>query len=1460
MNSRTPANQNQSQHVDLDRHFREFSQKELDDAEVLSASNVDHEWSASLNWGDLLERKRAIMLAAAGSGKTHELQTQRDVLMRDGRLAFFVRLEDLARESLVELLLPDEAARFEQWKTEPQCEAWFLLDAVDELKLNQGKLEQSLRRMRQAIDGHLHRAHIIISSRPSDWRTPSDEALVRQWLPIPETTEVVIKQESSAEAIFVQAISRSGFGQSNESKKEKHPQNDGLITVLLLPLADRHIKAYTKSRGVADADRLFAEIEKSNAWIFARRPLDLDDLISLWKTTGKLGTREEQHANNVRCKLRDDPERPDSGVLTDEMANDGAERLALAMTLMRCRTAKSPGSKQGAHDSEHSLDTADILHGWTVEQRATLLRRPIFDPATFGRVRFHHRSVHEYLAARRLFRLREKGMSLNKVFRLLLGEKYGERVIIPSMRPVAAWLSLWDSDVSREVVKREPDVLIEHGDPGSLSLQVRTSIIEGFVNNHAKGGWRGFRFPMEQIERIARSDLATVITRCWGKRLENAEVRNLLLSLIHKGSISECAPIAYQVALDASASANDRVTAIRALIACEKDTEVRAISRAILSEPKEWPLNVVNGVVTELFPAFWTCEQLVQLISRHESKKRRSGASDGTAWALRAVVHQPDPRYDDRILCVRLAALIRGGAEPGSSWYNIKSHYESFCSSLATLCLRVLEKTNGTVDEPLLEASVIACHLCDREASEESIKELRGWFSGRTQFREQIFWLEVQLMDLLDPSKESWDRFFHAKYRSLNGSFIPTDRQWVEKALFNSGNPGHQEVALHAWIDLWAMAGRKRAKLSGMRSQIAGIPSLMPAFDSRTQKPKDSESIKKYERESKRIAAEQAAKEAKRINGWKRWRTKMLRSPADYFTAKWHRATTDNLYRTLDGRSVSSGSHAVWSHANLVEMFNADIADRSREAFKREWRTSAPEVWTERLASKREGIPYLWVYGLCGVMAEAETPGWARLLTAVEARLATRLAMVEINGFAPFIKDLATDRPCEVDAVLGVELSAQLELAGTHSHLPALQDLTHADQVVKELMKPRLMSFLSTRLRFAIPEDANHWPHNIGQLLGILAETVTPEESTSVGKICLAHLNRAPNNPLALTWLLGVFRFVPEQGVKVFTELLTKRRGKSADDFAMQALATLFGGWDGIGLKIKEDDARAAALGDLIRCAYRYVRPEDDAEHEGAYSPDTRDEAERARSFLLSALIETPGPVAQRLLMKFASERSFRHFPDRLRHLARERAAKDAEYEPWSAEDIAALDRTFECPPSKRDELFQVMVDRLEDLQHDILHHDFTNRKTLMKIRKESEMQREIALKLDLKANGAYAVAREEEVADDKKTDIRLLADAGSVKAAIEIKIADNRWTLKHLEDALHKQLVGQYLRHRECRAGCLLLTDNGSRKTWSSRDGSVKLSFEEVIIHLNQLASRIESRRGYDVILRVVGLKFYPS
>jgi hypothetical protein len=338
--------------------------------------------------------------------------------LHDGKFAFFIALESLDRVPFVDLLSSAEQDLFNAWKANSHAPGWFFLDAVDELKLTKGKLDRALLRFSKAIDGHLSRARVIISSRPNDWRPNVDMATLESRLPLAEGRP---NRTPPPDEAFIRAL-REERGKSVKSQMEDQDdsvQTGTVRTVILLPMSHRQIELFVERSGLRDAQAFLAEIGRQHAWTFARRPLDLKELIVTWASSGRLGTRAEQHEVNVAAKLKDDPDRPDRGLLSDTRARLGAERLALALTLTRTRTIRSPEQAVDIERGEGVLDPATILRDWTEDERQALLRRALFDPATYGRVRFHHRSVQEFLAARRLKLLRDNGMPTNALFRLL---------------------------------------------------------------------------------------------------------------------------------------------------------------------------------------------------------------------------------------------------------------------------------------------------------------------------------------------------------------------------------------------------------------------------------------------------------------------------------------------------------------------------------------------------------------------------------------------------------------------------------------------------------------------------------------------------------------------------------------------------------------------------------------------------------------------------------------------------------------------------------------------------------------------------------------------------------------------------------------------------------------------------------------------------------------------------------
>ena len=449
--------------------------------------------------------------------------------------------------------------------------------------------------------------------------------------------------------------------------------------------------------------------------------------------------------------------------------------------------------------------------------------------------------------------------------------------------------------------------------------------------------------------------------------------------------------------------------------------------------------------------------------------------------------------------------------------------------------------------------------------------------------------------------------------------------------------------------------------------------------------------------------------------------------------------------------------------------------------------------------------------------------GWSRALSSEEARTAAAHATIEMNGFAPFIVDLAESHPSEVVEVVGGEVSVELKLGDEELHLPTLQNLSHTDRIVKRLLVPRLLAELARWPDTFTDESRSRWLHHLERVLRILGESEAEHDRVVIAQECRRRYEADQTGQLALMWLKGLFQFDLRCGASVLIEALGYGSDSKVSDRAIETFAALFGGRAPVALDISDPAESAIILRDLIRCAYARVRREDDLVHKGAYSPNTRDEAEMARGFLLSRLLDTPGPEVHRVVLELSREEDFAHIRDHLRLLARRKMAAEADLEPFGPAAIIALKDKLEAPPHDRDSLFTVMMDRLKDLDHDFRHGDFSDRKLVRNAAQEPDLQRTLAWRLKDKANGAYKITREEESADQKRTDIRFLSVRSGKKAVAEVKIAD-KWSLNQLEDALWDQLVGQYLQHEDCKAGCLLLTYHGRKCYWLHSESKSRL------------------------------------
>ena len=542
--------------------------------------------------------------------------------------------------------------------------------------------------------------------------------------------------------------------------QEIRPRVDGVEVsdwrrVALIPLSETQIDEFARIQGIEQPKALLTELKRRDALKFARRPQDLIELCADWKVHRRIRTHAEQVRENVRVKLLPSDDRREPAELSPEKALEGASRLALAMLVTRRMTIRHNAGADVA-PQEAALEPSIILGDWNPDERKALLERALFTFASYGRVRFHHRSVAEYLAARRLKELLGRGMPFRALQRLLFAETRGKIIVRPSMRPTAGWLALTESGVFELLRDNEPAVLLDEGDPESLTQEQRVQTLRAYVQRYGSGGWRGLTAPRIQIHRFASPELAAEIRRLWEVGVENPDVREILLDIVAEGRIGECADIAHGVAWNSAASGGERISALEALIAVD-DPRLGAIAQAMAAGDPCWPDSVTRGAVVRMFPRHLSVDQLCQILAWVQPQKNNITDLN---WQLARLIEQVE--FDNQTLeALRdgLVGLVTDGLRWQKDWPSIVNDRPHLSSPLAATCLRGLATSRS---DAWLHASALALRIPDRE---------HGSDQARTALKEQLrnlsaddnarlFWAEDALLQSLHAEEDPWQRLY----------------------------------------------------------------------------------------------------------------------------------------------------------------------------------------------------------------------------------------------------------------------------------------------------------------------------------------------------------------------------------------------------------------------------------------------------------------------------------------------------------------------------------------------------------------------------------------------------------------------------------------------------------------------------------------------------------------------------
>ncbi|MFM9797853.1 NACHT domain-containing protein [Aeromonas dhakensis] len=1396
---------------------------------------VDLGWSRGTTWADLLQSRRVLIISEAGAGKTHECRMQAKRLWAAGEPAFFVELAALATEDLRSLLDADEEDRLDAWLASQSEDATFFLDSIDELKLTMGSFERALKRLKKCIGGQLHRARVVITTRP----IPFDEQLVRSILPVP-----LAPSSDANEETFAMIAMREHREQLDNSSINKSLD---WRSVALMPLSDEQIVDFCRHQGVSDPDLLFEDLRRRNALEFARRPQDLIELCADWREHKRIRTHRDQVATNVRVKLLPREDRPEPAELSVDKAIEGASRLALAVQMTRRLTIRHSAASDVV-DEEAALDPAIILSDWQPNERKALLERPLFGFASYGRVRFHHRSVAEYLAAERLRALRIHGMPFRALKRLLFAETKGKTIVRPSKRAVAGWLALQEDGIFELLRDNEPTVLLDEGDPESLTQTQRNQALRAYAERYGLGGWRGLQVPDIQVHRFASNELAEEIDRIWRSGVENPDVREVLINLIAAGHIDTCADIVFDITQDIAATALERIIAIDALVALA-DERLGIISASIADADELWPDRVVRGAILRLFPKYMSVEQLCRTLRWIKQEKRNAG---NLSWQLPRLITGASlepPVLEE--LRDGLLALVSEGLKWQKEWPYITSDRRHLSGALAATCECGLDISQ---DDKWLHSGAIALRLHHRNhCDDEPIKSLRELMLNlKAVDNERLFWVENALLQSLHEIKDPWRRFAEITIHDGPVQLRPDrDLTWVSEALGDrTRDADERAMLLEAAIRL-----SPKEHVEGIRPLIVDEPSFVQRLNDWLKPSKYDKEHRRGEKKQAERKKQEERRKAKNRASWVLFWREVADQPENAFSTKKSWNTAWNLWRTMSHVGEDSRSSG-WNRRFIEEQFNQETADKLRRVLMKIWRDEFPTFPSERPEGEHNTFLVRWQLGLAAIYAEAEDPDWAAKLGDAEAELATRFAPIELNGLPQWLERLGDSHPNVVERTLGNELSWELNRPpGEYGHSGLLQGVCYAPERVARLFLPRLESWLdSGGDRITDADNVTGMTERVRKVTRVILKHGDATEIKRLQERALQILEQPLPFALRLVWMSTLIRIDPQEGIEQLANQIERVEPSERSD-AVTWLASLFGDrQDGIGLG--DERFTPQVLLRLLRLAYRHVRIQDDAYHEGSYSPDTRDDAEQARNNIVTALFNSNGEEGLAAKLEMAADPLCVHFKDRILAVAEESWAQEIDAEAFDEAQAVALDRRGEAPASTNEAMFAIMKDRLSDLD-DLLLRDTSPREAWAGILDERVMRREIARELSHAANSTYTVDQEAVTADEKETDIRLRSILSKHEAVIELKLGDGR-SATDLRDTVEKQLVRKYMAAEYSKAGALLVTLAKDRQ-WKHPDEKRMIKADELLLLLTAEANRVQQALGGGTYIYVHLLDLRP-
>jgi hypothetical protein len=1157
----------------------------------------------------------------------------------------------------------------------------------------------------------------------------------------------------------------------------------------------------------------------------------------------------------VNRLLAEVPNKEKQDPLSPEEVRLGAEYLAAAVVI--CRRLRIQVSDEAGLTDENLICPTKVLPAsWPSLKRRAMTDRPLFDAVSRGAISFHHRYHAEYLAAAWIERLMDSNCTLDALEDLLFVYVDGQRVLRPSLAPVASWLikpgkEPWRQRLAEWLLESAAEIHFVYGDPAALTLDYRRRIFNAVVQRYkgrkrVKLGW-----DRAAIARLVDEELAEDLNRYLMDVSIAENLRADLLMVVCEGKLLGCVPTALNMIIDPTTSDDLKTYATMVVRDVGNIEHRRQLAQSWAALPAI--SNTLLGCLCEaLFPQSITVAEFLTLLRRSQKVERYS---IDLPYILKRLLEQALDASSAKELLRGLLELL--ALPPLLDKPALSEHFH-WLTSLIPVCLRRLLSELDLSSE-VYELALAAIHilelverhgrLCIEKINEEDLKSLQHDIGAHDELRRRLFWKRVERCRQRMGKDPKVFRFV-ARNELNPFPLSKEDLSWLTSEAASSLPLPDRRLAMEFSAYILRSSGQPFLTSLWRLLRIAGgKPKLLTVAWGWLCEPV--------------------------INGWLRyirhklfdkwwWNRKFhkFNRIRKKFKDRWwlwlhlgglrkgrYMMSLRFFAQLAEGGDLSQYGGAEWDEA--TKDWGKTITEAAKHGCIVAWRQFSPQLPHEK--EQWNSVNFRVVIGLVALQTlwlegrlDFET------LSADDIDRAVRYACNELNDLPEWFSPLSASRKEEtaftMERAISGEWKLPAELENVHGVVGKMAYTSNPGGTVTKVVMNQLQ----------ISEPLHP------KMLDYAMRVVFRPGSDCIDKLKSLSENRVKQyTPEQHQWFTWMRTWIHLDALPAldYLERMIASSPTDPDSLVVNLCGAIYGRHEELLQAENPSFLEPSALERLIPLVHRHVRPSEDIRREniGAYSPGPRDHAQEFRSRLWEGLRNQPSPEADRVLRILLSDPEMVDERDYMLHLLDDRKKLRADQYFWEPEDIRTFAERYSSKPRSDYQMFRLVNSLLRDIKNHIERSE--NASNRLQVRSgdlEKDFQGFLTGQLSERSLKWFAVTQESEVDLKQRPDIRV-AREGLNPIPIEIKLANlKHWTIQKLLEGLENQLVGQYLRPAHVCYGIFVLGNTDPKRHWIVPNNKKKLSFADLVDFLKERATSLQAELQEGVYgLEVIGIDF---